>query len=160
MKPTVGLWIDHRKAVVVFASDRGVESMEIRSHVDKQQGRVAGRRSTAPFESQQVPADDSQDRRYAGQIRRYFDVVVAAIRLADPILIFGPGEAKGELRKHIGRARIEGRVVVMETADKMTDRQVAAKVRDYFGRSTIPAKSKGRRAAAKSAAKTVQRFRR
>ena len=62
----------------------------------------------------------------------YYDSVVACIRDSDSILIFGPGEAKGELKKRLIRDKLGERIVQIETADKMTDRQVAAKVRKYF----------------------------
>jgi hypothetical protein len=35
MKEEIGLWIDHRKAVVVIVSDEGEEVREIRSHIEK-----------------------------------------------------------------------------------------------------------------------------
>ena len=55
------------------------------------------------------------------------------IRDADSILIFGPGEAKGELRKAIEESKdMERRIVGVESADKMTQPQINAKVRDYF----------------------------
>ena len=135
MNTVAGLWIDHRKAVIRIVSDAGEEAIEIRSHVERQQGRIDGVRSTTSFESQYVQADDAQDRRFAGQLRRYFDVVIAAIRPAKSILILGPGEAKGELKKRLVHARLGGRIVAVETVDKMTDREIAARVRSYFGPS-------------------------
>ncbi|MGA2222511.1 MAG: hypothetical protein ABSH21_12200 [Verrucomicrobiia bacterium] len=51
---------------------------------------------------------------------------------ADSILLFGPGEAKGELKKRLERDNLGGRIVAIQTVDKMTDRQVAAKVHEYF----------------------------
>jgi hypothetical protein len=47
-------------------------------------------------------------------------------------MIFGPGEAKGELEKRLVNKGLGGRVVGIETVDKMTDRQIAAKVRQRF----------------------------
>jgi hypothetical protein len=58
--------------------------------------------------------------------------VIACIRDAESILIFGPGEAKGELKKRLERNKLGGRIVGIETIDRMTDRQIAAKVRRYF----------------------------
>lgn len=48
------------------------------------------------------------------------------------ILMFGSGEAKGELKKRLERNDLDGLIVGIETADKMTDRQIAAKVRQHF----------------------------
>ena len=48
------------------------------------------------------------------------------------MLIFGPGEARGELRARLEHAGLAPRIVGVDTVDKMTDRQVAAKVREHF----------------------------
>jgi hypothetical protein len=146
MKQAVGLWIDHRKAVIVTATDRGESSSLIVSRVEKQLGRFAGLRSTAPYASQQVPADDRQERRYKAQLATYYDAVIAAVRGAESILIFGPGEAKGELTRRLTRDRSAGRIVGVETIDKLTDRQIAAKVRQHFSRRRSPGRSGSTRA--------------
>ena len=139
MKPLVGVWIDHRKAVIVAVSEKGEEIREIESNVEKQPGRFAGVRSTTPYESQHVQADDSRERRFTGHLDGYYDEVIACVREAGAILILGPGEAKGELRKRLEQATPDARIVTVEAADKMTDRQVAARVREHFrGQDSTP----------------------
>jgi hypothetical protein len=53
MRTTVGSWIDHRKAVIVAVSEKGEETRETESDVEKQPGRFAldapARRSYKPF---------------------------------------------------------------------------------------------------------------
>lgn len=132
MKTMVGLWIDHRQAVIALVSAAGEQMIEIRSHVEKQPGRLTGVRSTTPYESQQVPADDSRERQFTGQLHHYYDEVIAAIRGAESILIFGPGEAKGELKKRLEHVKLGAHIIAMETADKMTKGQIAAKVRASY----------------------------
>ena len=95
MRKVAGLWIDHKKAVIVVATDKGDEIKVIVSNVDKQLGRSKGGRSTTSYESQLVPADDSRERRLTGQLNIYYDSVVACIQDAKEVLLFGPGEAKG-----------------------------------------------------------------
>ena len=132
MKTRVGLWIDHRKAVIVALTDEAEEIKLIISKVEKQPGRPGGIRSKTPYESQLVRADDSRQRKLTGHLNMYYDAVIACIRDAESILIFGPGEAKGELKKRLETKKLSGRIVGIETIDKMTDRQIAAKVRQYF----------------------------
>ena len=131
MKTTKGLWIDHRKAVIVTVTDKGEDVKEIISHVEKQPGRIDGVRSTTPYEAQLVAADDSQERGLTGHLDAYYDEVISHLRDAEEILIFGPGEAKGELVKRAERAKLSGRIAGVEIADKMTVPQIAAKVRKY-----------------------------
>jgi stalled ribosome rescue protein Dom34 len=132
MKTTTGLWIDHRKAVIVTVTDKGMEVNEIISHVEKQQSRFEGVRSTTPYPAQLIPADDSQQRDLTGHLDKYYDEVISHLQDAELILIFGPGEAKGELAKRIEGSRLSAHVAGIETVDKMTDRQIAAKVRTYL----------------------------
>ena len=132
MKTTVGLWLDHRKAVIVAISDQGQATKLVISKVEEQLGRPGGRRSTTAYEPQQVPSDDRRQRKLTGQLNIYYEAVIACLRDAEAILIFGPGEAKGELKKRLEKSGLRGRIAAVETFDKMTDRQIAARVRQYF----------------------------
>jgi stalled ribosome rescue protein Dom34 len=126
VKKVAGLWIDHRKAVIVIVSDEGEETRRIESGMEKHVRFSGGSRS------EEGKADDQRDRQFTGHLNRYYDEVVSYIRDAEAILIFGPGEAKGELEKRLANKGLGGRIVGLETVDKMTDRQIAAKVRQYF----------------------------
>jgi hypothetical protein len=132
MKTAKGLWIDHRKAVIVAVTDNGEEVKELLSHVEKQPGRFEGARSTTSYPAQLVPADDLQQRGLTGHLDKYYDEVISHLRDAEVILIFGPGEAKGELIKRIERDKLSERIAGVETVDKMTVPQIAAKVRKHF----------------------------
>jgi hypothetical protein len=48
---------------------------------------VAGIRSTTHCEAQIVPADDSHERRFMGELHNYYDEVILVIRNAESILI-------------------------------------------------------------------------
>ena len=132
MKTDVGLWIDHKKAMVLAISGGDAELGQILSRVESQPRRSPKSRRAGSYEPQLVPADDSRQRASTGHLNAYCDEVVAAVRGADSILIIGPGEAKDELRKRLGRANLGRRVVAVEAADKMTDRQFAARMRGRF----------------------------
>jgi hypothetical protein len=138
MKTKVGLWIDHRKAIVVAVTDKGEEIRLIISKVEKQLSRSGDSPLKGPHDPQEVPADDRRQRRLTGHLNIYYDAVIACIRDAESILIFGPGEAKGELQKRLKKANLSGCIVGMETVDKMTDHQIAAKVRQHFQDSGDP----------------------
>lgn len=129
MKSAAGLWIDHRQASIVMLSAGGEETEDITSGIEKDVRVSDGSRSDGLWTSLE---EDRQDRRFGNQLAQYYDKVIAVIREAEAILIFGPGEAKGELRQRLGREDLGGRIVGVEPADKMTDPQIAAKVRQYF----------------------------
>ncbi len=132
MKTNIGLWIDHRRAVIVLESSAGEEIHVILSDADRQPGRIHGERSTTAFEAQQVDADDVSERKFTAHLHQYYAEVVAYVRHAEALLVFGPGEAKGQLFKELEQALPKSCVVSVETSDKMTDSQIAAHVRDHF----------------------------
>src|SRR4030042_1707017 len=132
MKKQTGLGIDHRKAVIVIVTDKGEETKEITSNIEKHV-RFSGDSHSASTDGRlQATAEDQRDRQYANHLNRYYDEVIANIHDAETIQIFGPGEAKGELKKRLARKNFGGHVDIIETVDKMTDRQIAAKVRLRF----------------------------
>jgi hypothetical protein len=51
---------------------------------------------------------------------------------AESIQIFGPGEAKLQLEKRLRSEELGRRIVGIETVEKMTDRQIEAKVWQHF----------------------------
>jgi hypothetical protein len=121
MKTTVGLWIDHRKAVIVFVMGADVEIKLINSNVERPHGQ-SGR---------SAPADDIQQRVSTEHLNSYYDEVISSLWNSGAILIMGPGEAKGELKKRIEINNLKGRIVDVETVDKMTDPQIVAKAREH-----------------------------
>jgi hypothetical protein len=131
MKSNAGLWIDHREAIIVLLSQTGEVIKRIQSEVEKQLRR-AGDPASGLWVPQEVPADDSRERAYTGHLAHYYEAIIAALRDAGSILILGPGEAKGELKKQFEKHKSETRTIVLETADKLTEPQVVAQVRRHF----------------------------
>ena len=122
MKTGVGLWIDHKKAVIVFVAGKDAEIKRISSNIEKhhRQSGVA------------TPADDVRERELTGHLNSYYDGVISCIRAAESILILGPGEAKSELKKRLEKDNLSRRIIRIETSDKMTDPQLVAFVRGHF----------------------------
>ena len=127
MTREVGVWIDHRKAVIAIIAGKTEEVRQVTSNMEKHV-----RYSGAP---QEDSAEDQRDNRFTGHLNKYYNEVIGCIRDADSILIFGPGEAKIELEERLGKEALRGRIVGVETVDKMTDRQVTARVRQRFLKS-------------------------
>lgn len=132
MKKEVGLWIDHRKAVIVTIEDEVETTREIWSNMEKHVRFASNPRSKVANEVRGATAEDIRDRQFSDHLGRYYEGIISLIRDADSIMLFGPGEAKGELETRLKNENLGELIVVVESADKMTDRQIAAKVRDHF----------------------------
>jgi stalled ribosome rescue protein Dom34 len=132
MKKEVGLWIDHRKAVIVAIENKGIVTQTIKSNVDEHIRFSSGTHSKSSSNSQGSTAEDVRDRQFGDQLENYYDRIITIIRDADSILILGPGEAKVEFENLLRHKEHGGQIVGIETADKMTDPQIKAKVKDHF----------------------------
>jgi hypothetical protein len=126
MNMKAGLWIDHRETFLVFVGDDAQATARMQSGVGKHVRFSGGNRP------EDGAADDQRDRRFAAHLDRYYDEVIAQLQDAEAILLLGPGEAKGELRRRLEVRGLGSRVVGVEAADKMTVPQVEAKVRRFF----------------------------
>lgn len=138
MSMQIGLWIDHRKAVVVKLSEDRERVEVLESNMEKHVRPAGGSRSKSPYGPQDVMKEDGRERKYRLHLSRWYEVVAEAVQYADELLIFGPGEAKSEFRKHIEGKPVAARVIGVETVDKMTQPQIAAKVRDQFIKPEYP----------------------
>ena len=133
MKKAVGLWIDHRKAVIVAVTDQGDATSLIVSGVEKQRGRVAGVRSTAPFASRLVPADDRQESSFHGHLCD--GTTMPSLRLSGMRSRFS---SSGLAKPRPSCSNVSRRTGSADASsgpgqrNKMTDRQIEAKVRERF----------------------------
>jgi len=136
MNAHMGVWIDHRKAIVVAIAENEEVATLVISNVERQLRRAGDSPLKGSYETRRVPADDSRQRAFTAHLNIYYDAVIACLQKAEWISIFGPGEAKGELKVRLEKHKLGGRIAAIEAADKMTDRQVAAKVHEFFEKQT------------------------
>ena len=141
MKKYVGIWLDHKKAFVVYLTNNqpftaGNQEMieRIESDIERRVRLSGGSRSRkTPYGPQDISVDGKQEGRVKRQLNNYYQQIIKRISDADCILIFGPGEAKHEFKKLIGKNRqLAGKIKSVESADKMTVRQIAARAREFF----------------------------
>ncbi len=132
MNKCIGLWIDEERAVIIFPTQGGEEIRVILSELDRQPGEIDGEPSTALDEALITPADDGEGGGSATHLNRYYDEVIDCVHEAGSLLVFGPGEAKSGLAKRLSQREPTARSVNVEPADRMTYRQIAAKVREHF----------------------------
>ena len=113
-----GIWIDHEKAVIVSMSDD--DDIKV-IHSDVRKHGKAGNN-----------ADDTSLNVFTEHLKGYYEEIISCIRDSESVYLFGPGEAKGELEKRLEKDNLSNLVDKIETADKMTDPQIAAKVKEHF----------------------------
>lgn len=124
MSHQVGVWIDHKKAVIVSLA-AGHDTTRTLESVVAPHPHYAG--------SQEGGGEKKYEERHGQDLDRFYDDVIGQLGTPDAVLLLGPGEAKLQLKERLGRARSSASIVAVESTDKLTDPQIVAKVKEHYG---------------------------
>ena len=125
MSREAGIWIDHSKAVIVNISGDRVSTTTLSSDVAPHP-HYAG--------SQEGGGEKKYEERRKHDLDRYYDDVIRQVGEPDALLLVGPGEAKLELEERLRRSpALSEKIVAVESADKLTDPQIVARVKKHYG---------------------------
>lgn len=133
MTKKIGLWIDHETAVIVIISNGDQKIKKIESQVESHIKALGGSRTASPYGPQDVATEKKLERKRKQHLHQYYQKIIAAVKEANRIFIFGPGAAKAELEKELKKSKeLSLKIAGFEPADKMTEGQVIAKVKKFF----------------------------
>jgi len=133
MEKLFGLWVDHEKAIIVSLIDESHMVTHVESDIEGRFRLKGGSRSNAPWGIQGATSESKRELRYSKHLNIYFQHIIDLLKDAKQIFIFGPGEAKIELKKEIEKNNILiNNISGIEASDKLTEPQIVAKVKKYF----------------------------
>ncbi len=117
----VAIWVDHHEAYFAsFTNKQLTKDVDINSDAD-------------PHTHGGGWAQHRIDAHRYEQLKHFYDAIVEQLGNVDEILIMGPGQAKHELRSRIEHHKgLRGKVVAMETTDKIAESQFLVKAEDFF----------------------------
>lgn len=125
MTREVGVWIDHRQAIIVSALTGDVTTRTLTSDVQ------AHPRYSGPLEA---GGEKKYEHRHGEQLDQWYDEVIRHLERPDALLILGPGEAKQQLKQRLGRVKSKPPYpIAIQIADKLTEPQIVARVKQHFG---------------------------
>lgn len=134
MKKRTGVWIDTKKAVIVFLEEDGHSSESIYSSIDNREripgeGKLFGR-----FGNQFINFEKKKQNKLENNVRTFCREVVSKLENSDEIVIIGPSHMKKILKDAIGQDEILSKIqTAIETTDTLTDNQIIAWVKNYYG---------------------------
>jgi hypothetical protein len=136
MARKIGLWLDHRKAVLVSLEGEKVTPQTIQSNVEKRPRVKGGAPSVTPYGAQDSTYEARLGRKHEQQLKEYYDQIVSKISDARAIFIMGPGQAKTELRKRLEESGIPADSLTTASSDKLSDAQIVEKIKIHYGYPT------------------------
>ena len=132
MTKQIGLWIDHKQAVILTITDKDESLLKVLSGIERHLRFRGATHPRTPYSAQYQKGDDQLDKQYDGYLNKFYEKVLTHLRGANAVWIFGPGEAKTELKKRLEHQKVHAQIDGLEAAGKMTERQIAAKIRHHF----------------------------
>ena len=129
----IGIWIDHKEAFLISMQGDQTEVAHIESNADSHYKPSGGWKASGTSVAQAVSKEQTADERLKHQLHQYYQQVAAEVDKAQRVYICGPGAAKTELEKEIAKTKNpHAKIEAVETCDKMTEKQVVAKVKSFF----------------------------
>jgi hypothetical protein len=122
-KKIVGIWMDNKQAFIISTADRKtggdyqmLKKIERKSHTDENY-------KNERFEL----AKDTQE------LKHYYKALTAEIDHDDAIYIFGPGKSQEEFKNILKDIHLfKSKEIVLGSFDKMSTKQMAARVKEHF----------------------------
>jgi hypothetical protein len=137
MKKQTGIWLDIRNAWIInlpVVSDGAIVVEHVPSNVEEHTATENTRMDT-PWGPHGGNNQRSVQERQHHEERHFFAKILKHIHpTTDELVIFGPSEAKFGLENMLEDLHNAPKLMGVETADQMTEHQMEAWVRDYFGR--------------------------
>ena len=120
----LGIWMDHRSANLMEFKNDSIESKTIESKSTHEE------KAFSLEKSESIMHNKDQH-----QQSEYYKIIGDAISNYDEVILFGPTNAKVELSNILSAdKRFEKIKIEIKQADKMTENQQHAFVREYFSK--------------------------
>jgi hypothetical protein len=133
--PQMGIWIDHKEAILVSLLDARTTIERIESHAESHFRPSGGWKASGTSVAQSVAKEQTADQRRKHQFRNFYQEVIARAEKVNTLYILGPGEAKIEFAKEIQKIKGQPeKIAAVEACDSLTDNQIVAQVKSFFQR--------------------------
>ena len=134
VKKRVGVWLDHSKAHFIDLS-QGPAIVETAFSSKESEVRYQGETGNGTLlgNNRATNSESHAHNRAQEIMQEYYHVLTDRLKNYDDILLFGAGGAKDELYNKLSTDKhFADKNIRVETADKLTENQMVARVKTYF----------------------------
>ncbi|AVR45581.1 hypothetical protein C7S20_10060 [Christiangramia fulva] len=130
----IGIWIDRKNAKIISISEEEERLNTISSHLHFFKHKGFSRAAMKWGGPQDVLSAKTIEEKEKNHLNTYFDEVIEAVRKAEAIAVFGPGEIPRMFTHRLERKNkiLWTRLKTVEKTDKLSDKQFKAHVRNFY----------------------------
>lgn len=137
MKNQTGMWIDGSKAVIITLVDGKERVEQVEADVENPVHLYGEGDHGVRMGSRHLSPEKKFDERRKNQRDQYLDVVLEKVKATDELYLFGPAETRTLLQHKIDAEKayktLSEKLRAVEPADTMTQKQIVAKVKKFYG---------------------------
>jgi hypothetical protein len=138
MKKQMGIWIDTIHAYIINMNDDEPRIETIDSGIVPHERFTGEGKRFTRVGNVYIDFEKNEERKFDQHMDDYLEKVMAAVKDAEELLIFGPAQTRIKLGKKIEEEKtIKNITVVNEAAEDMSERQMVAHVRQFFAAHTV-----------------------
>lgn len=129
----MGIWLSLDTAIIVELRDTKVVVTTLHSYAGEKPERGEKGPKFEQIGRFQVEVKGQDDSKYRRRLDRYFEQLVDVVSSCDKVYIFGPGEAKKELKRLLCKDwLLERKIVAVETAGRMDEAEAVTETQSRF----------------------------
>jgi hypothetical protein len=133
MKIKTGIWIDSKKAIIVFLEEANHRVKIINSSIEGRERIPGETKWFTRIGNKILNFEKKKKNRRANEIKNYLKIIVDEIRSTKELIIMGPAGMKTELEKMVRSDPSLSMVIrAVENAESMTENQIVARVKQYY----------------------------
>lgn len=132
MQKFTGIWLDQKQAFLIHFNNGKSIIQSLESNIEDYHV-LGGSRSKTPWGPMDNVSEKKALERRKAQFKQYFKSIITEIMESNEVYLFGPAQTKNMLAETILQDKnLKTGIRKVETADKMTERQMIAQVRKVF----------------------------
>ncbi|MCK4344946.1 MAG: hypothetical protein KAX05_06625 [Bacteroidales bacterium] len=133
MEKNIGIWLDNEKAYIITLVNNNERVEKIESNVESRVRYNGEKKAYSRLGGMFINPQKKKTKRKKHQLKDYFDNILQKTRDANEIYIFGPADAKNNLKKTFQKEKnLKEKVKKVESSDKLTQNQMVARVKKVF----------------------------
>lgn len=133
--PVIGIWIDMGEANIISLDGSKSTVQKVINDLEKHKHLLTARHGGTQSGRQFINRERSEQEKLDHELDHYLAEVLKVLDVAPRMVIFGPAATKKELAKRMkANARWRRSEITVEPADKMTDKQKVAWLREFAER--------------------------
>lgn len=128
-----GIWIDTKKAVIIFLK-KNSEVIKVVNSLIEGRERIPGEKKLfSKFNVQFSNTEQKKEKHKEHDVKIYLENVVNELKNTDEVVLFGPAEMKKELENFLLKTALPKPIIKrVEATDSMTRNQMVAWVKNFY----------------------------